>query len=170
MIVGSIPMTTHTLKNITDLLTLQENYTIVCMVSLDWWFGKKVLVNLEMGLQIRVILLIISLMEGDIWWVIMVMFLPRHPRSGTKHCHIYIHVCILYLRKGGPKSTASSAFRFSFCLCRWSNIFSWPDINDGSFAANLKQRENETCWERYPSLRTRIELWSTTYSRWYMTK
>jgi len=30
----------------------------------------------------------------------------------------------MHLRSGGPKSTASNAFRFNFCLCRWSNIFS----------------------------------------------
>lgn len=41
-------------------------------------------------------------------------------------------------RRGGPKRTASSAFRFNFCLCRWSNIFSCIDMNDGSFAAILK--------------------------------
>ena len=53
------------------------------------------------------------------------------------------HVSLKYLRRGGPNSTASSAFRLSFCLCRWSNIFNCIDINDGSFAAILKYGEGE---------------------------
>lgn len=68
-------------------------------------------------------------------------FLPANINSVGK-TNVQVK-CIAYLRRGGPKSTASSAFRFSFCLCRWSNIFSCIDINDGSFAAILKYGEKE---------------------------
>lgn len=63
--------------------------------------------------------------------------------ANTYIVKMVVHVSLKYLRRGGPKSTASSAFRLSFCLCRWSNIFSCIDINDGSFAAILKYGEGE---------------------------
>lgn len=74
-------------------------------------------------------------------------------KSESFRCSEQSRCVSINVRKGGPNSTASRAFRFSFCLCRWSKIFNCMDINDGSLAAILKhnrQGMNEwLCKDKY---------------------